>query len=227
MTNQVICTTTNFSVFALFGEASASSGGSSTGSSVVRGACEGLAPGNKAAWIYGSEAKENEIKLFFADGDKPIDKYLLVYGEKPGEYLYGVEDIGSHGGGWNTYTVKGLEEGREYYFKIVGKNACKFGPWSNEHRASTLKTGSSFVNLADEGSYEQKEISNELKIDKKEESEDKKANDKVEVEQKTKLKREGEKVVETRTGGIISKGLRIIVGWWESLAQNFRGIVFY
>jgi len=149
--NQISCTTSNFSTFVLFGEDSVVEGGSSSAvvESYSTDECSGQAPGYRAPWIYGAiPQSSSSIKLFMTDGDQPINKYLLIYGEDPGVYKYGTEDMGGYGGGFKQYVVSDLKPGITYYFKVVGKNGCKFGSWSNEMRMSTLGGDGGQVNEA-------------------------------------------------------------------------------
>jgi len=142
-TSTVSCTTTAFSVFTLFGQATAStSSTSSSSSSSVLGSttqpptCSAQKPGTKAPWLYGAIPKgPNSIELYFTEADDPVDHYAIEYGLKPGQYIYGVGDIGKKG--LRTYTVQALQAKTQYYFRVRAGNGCATGAWSNEINAVT------------------------------------------------------------------------------------------
>lgn len=60
-----------------------------------------------------------------------VDKathYSIVYGQEPGNYLYGVVDTGRV----TEYLVGGLEAGKNYCFAVRAVNGCMPGELSNE-----------------------------------------------------------------------------------------------
>ncbi len=131
------CTTTNFSVFALFGQAASSgSSSSSTGnSSPSAPACGDQAPGS-APWLYAAIPQDaNSILLYFTDVGDAADKYALAFGLRSGGEQYGQDNIG--GKGLRTYLVQSLAPSTTYYFKVRGGHGCATGPWSNEISATT------------------------------------------------------------------------------------------
>ena len=139
--NTISCTTSAFSTFVLFGESSVA--GVSTG--IDNQACSGLAPSNKAPWIYAAiPMGPNSVQLYFTDADWPVKDYVLQFGEKSGKYIYGSPNIGSYG--QRVYTVTNLEPGVDYYFRIMAVNECyQPGPWSNEIKGNTSAKRGVFV----------------------------------------------------------------------------------
>lgn len=122
---------------------SSNANSSSTFSSV----CTDTAPGAKAPWLYGAIAQNaKSILLYFTQSDAPVNKYVLEYGTKSGEYPYGVQDMGINTRGQMTFLVKSLSPNTTYYFRIRGGNGCAAGAWSNELSAKT-KGSTSFNQL--------------------------------------------------------------------------------
>ncbi len=137
----VTCTTTNFSVFGLFGQVPAtttSSSSSNSNSSTSTTACNDQTPGTKAPWLYGAIAQDSgSVLLYFTEADNPVNKYVLEYGTQSGNYPYGVQDMGVNSRGQMTFLVKSLSPNTTYYFKVRGGNGCATGSWSNEISATT------------------------------------------------------------------------------------------
>ncbi len=64
---------------------------------------------------------------------KPTDSFtyfLLAYGTKSGEYIYGNPNVGDPE--TSEYTVIGLSSNSKYYFAMRAVNGCAPGPFSNE-----------------------------------------------------------------------------------------------
>jgi hypothetical protein len=98
--------------------------------------CSALAPGQKAPQLYAARVESaDSVRLYFAEGDGPIDHYSLSFGRSPGSQEYGSEDIG--GTGTRTYLVTSLESGTTYYFRVRGGHGCAAGNWSNELSVTT------------------------------------------------------------------------------------------
>ena len=101
--------------------------------------CNDPAPGIKPPWLYGAIAQgSGSVLLYFTEADNPVNKYVLEYGTKSGDYPYGVQDMGINSRGQMTYLVKSLSPNTTYYFKVRGGNGCATGTWSNEISAKTL-----------------------------------------------------------------------------------------
>jgi len=113
---------------------SSSSSTSSSGSSPDPNA--NVPPGTKAPNLYSAvPVDSSHIRLSFAEGDDPIDRYILEYGTKEGEYPYSVTNMG--GKGTRTYTVGSLLANTPYYFHLRAAHGTGVGPWSNVLSATT------------------------------------------------------------------------------------------
>lgn len=122
----VSCTTSAFSVFALFAQSNLPSAPS----------CGDQSPGSKAPWLYGAIPQSpTSITLYFTEADNPVDRYMLEYGLNSGKYIYASSNIG--GKGLRTYTVNFLLPNATYHFRIRGANGCAPGPWSDGISATT------------------------------------------------------------------------------------------
>jgi len=111
---------------------------SSSSSSTSAPSCGDQAPGLKAPWLYGAIAQDSDsVLLYFTPSDNPVNKYVLKYGTKSGDYPYGVLDMGINIRGQMTYLVKSLSPNTTYYFRVRGGNGCATGTWSNEISAKT------------------------------------------------------------------------------------------
>jgi hypothetical protein len=114
------------------------SNSSSNNSTSTSTACSDQAPGAKAPWLYGAIAQDSgSVLLYFTEADNPINKYVLEYGTKSGDYPYGVQDMGVNSRGQMTFLVNSLSSNTTYYFKVRGGNGCATGTWSNEISAKT------------------------------------------------------------------------------------------
>lgn len=138
--NTISCLTSSFSVFGLFGQASAQTASSSTAEKSSNGpaSCNAQPPGNKAPWLYAGLTQDAQsILLYFTPADEPVSAYVLEYGTKSGQYQFGVQDLGINSRDQMTYLVKSLAPNTTYYFRIRAGNDCATGPWSNELSAKT------------------------------------------------------------------------------------------
>ncbi len=114
---------------------SASSSNSSS-SDTTTPSCGNPSPGAKAPWLYAANAQDSQnILLYFASADGPLDHYILQYGTTSGNYPYGSQNIG--GSGARTALVSSLAANTTYYFRIQAANGCAPGTWSNEISATT------------------------------------------------------------------------------------------
>ena len=100
--------------------------------------CGDQKPGAKAPWLYGAIARDNSsILLYFTPNDSPVDKYVLEYGTKSGDYQYGVQNMGLNSRGQMVFLVSSLSHNTTYYFRVRAGNGCAVGSWSNEISAKT------------------------------------------------------------------------------------------
>ncbi|MEK9179243.1 MAG: LysM peptidoglycan-binding domain-containing protein, partial [Patescibacteria group bacterium] len=127
-------------IFILFGQSSSSSSSSSssTSSSASAPSCGDTSPGAKAPWLYGAIAQDSgSALLYFTEADNPVDKYVLQFGTKSGNYPWGSTNIG--GKGTRTYLVQSLSSNTTYYFRVRAGNGCATGSWSNELSVKTYE----------------------------------------------------------------------------------------
>lgn len=92
--------------------------------------CTDPAPGSAAKLISAEYIGSGQIKLTWEKAGDPVTYYLLAFGIKSGDYIYGNPNIGSHD--TTTYTVGGLSSGKKYFFAIRAGNGCTPGIFSNE-----------------------------------------------------------------------------------------------
>ncbi|MEI7962158.1 MAG: carboxypeptidase regulatory-like domain-containing protein, partial [archaeon] len=124
--------------FITAGCTSSSTSSSNNSLSTSTSVCSDQAPGSKAPWLYGAIAQDSgSVLLYFTEADNPVNKYVLEYGTKSGDYPYGVQDMGVNARGQMTFLVKSLSPNTTYYFKVRGGNGCATGSWSNEISAKT------------------------------------------------------------------------------------------
>lgn len=64
----------------------------------------------------------------------PVTHYAVVYGLKPGEYIYGALNVGNT----TTYTINSLDPGKKYYFAIRGVNDCRPSDLSSQNPGQVL-----------------------------------------------------------------------------------------
>lgn len=134
--SDLVIWTKHFSEFLTYDLTTSSITTSSTDRSTP--SCGDQAPGAKAPWLYGAIPQDgSSILLYFTPSDNPVNKYVLKYGTKPGDYPYGVQDMGVNSRGQMTFLVKSLSPNTAYYFRVRGRNGCATGPWSNEISAKT------------------------------------------------------------------------------------------
>lgn len=107
-----------------------SSSGSSGGGSAQAPVCGDSKPISVPKLVYASATGRNQVTLVWSKALDPVSYYLVAYGTKPGQLEYGNPNVG----GRNTisYVVKGLENGKTYYFKVRAGNGCMPGEFSNE-----------------------------------------------------------------------------------------------
>ena len=106
--------------------------------------CTDAKPSSAPQLLSAIATAPNEVTLNWSKASDPVTYYLLAYGTKSGELLYGNPNIG--GSSTTSYTVKGLSGGKTYFFKVRAGNNCMPGDYSNE--LSTFVTGISFSGIA-------------------------------------------------------------------------------
>lgn len=110
---------------------SSSGGGSSDSSGGVSVAsCDDSKPGSAPVLLSATVTGPNQVTLNWEEADSPVSYYLVVFGLKSGEMLYGNPNVG--GAGTTSFTVNGLSGGTIYYFKVRAGNGCTPGDYSNE-----------------------------------------------------------------------------------------------
>ncbi len=97
------------------------------GGGTTAAACNDAAPAAPAN-LMAAPAGIGQILLSWQAAAEPVDHYSLVYGLRPGGYLYGNLDIGKT----TNYVVSGLTPGRRYYFTVAAVHGCATGAYSNE-----------------------------------------------------------------------------------------------
>lgn len=156
----VTCVTSQFSDFAIFGQpiqpsptptptlvttntptsvsVSQTPVSTSNSSSSV---CSDQSPGPKTPTIYGAIPQDGDsVLLYFTPADRPVSRYILEYGSRPGQYPYSVLDLGQNSSAQMTFLVKSLSPKTKYYFRLRAANGCSVGPWSNLISSTTKST---------------------------------------------------------------------------------------
>lgn len=79
-----------------------------------------------------SGPKSGEVTLYWSESAY-ADRYAVAYGTASNKYLYGANNIG--GTASRFYTVKYLQPGVKYYFRIAAAHGCTSSPFSKEFSA--------------------------------------------------------------------------------------------
>ena len=89
--------------------------------------CGAVIPPNAPTLLSVSSAGTGKMDIAWTPVDG-VTHYSLVYGPSSGNYLYGVSNTGNV----TSFTVGGLDPGKNYCFAVQGVNDCAPGPLSNE-----------------------------------------------------------------------------------------------
>ncbi|KKS93182.1 MAG: Ig-like protein domain-containing protein [Candidatus Collierbacteria bacterium GW2011_GWC2_43_12] len=92
--------------------------------------CTEQKPSSAPLLLSAVSTGQNEVTLTWSKSSNPVTYYLVAYGTKSGEMLYGNPNVG--GVDSTTFTVKGLSGGKRYYFQVRAGNNCMPGDYSNE-----------------------------------------------------------------------------------------------
>lgn len=98
--------------------------------SVSTPTCNDAKPGSAPALHLATSSGPNSITLNWDKAKDPVTYYLLTFGTKPGEQLYGNPNVGDSN--TTSYTINDLSGGKNYYFKVRAGNGCMPGDFSNE-----------------------------------------------------------------------------------------------
>lgn len=104
--------------------------------------CVDSKPSSAPRLVRASATGRNEVTLVWSKAKDPVSYYLVAYGTKSGSLEFGNPNVG--GKNVTSYTVKGLENGKTYYFKVRAGNHCMPGEYSNE--ISVKATGDNIGN---------------------------------------------------------------------------------
>ena len=144
--NSITCTTSNFSLFGLFGEGNVPtitgpSNNSAPSFSSVPPSCTEASPVG-APNLFQIDVSDTQARLYFAPLGAPNNKYAIVYGYEPGEERFGILFDYGPTTGVLSYTINDLDPNSTYYFKMRGQNGCMPGAWGNEMKITTKVKGS-------------------------------------------------------------------------------------
>lgn len=103
---------------------------SSGGGSPQAPVCGDSKPVSTPKLVYAHADGRNQVTLVWSKALDPVSYYLVAYGTKSGQMEYGNPNIG--GKDTISYAVKGLDNGKTYYFKVRAGNGCMPGDFSNE-----------------------------------------------------------------------------------------------
>lgn len=134
---KIICTTTQFSTFALIGKADPANTPTPqitntktpTLSVSPTLGCDIFNP-PKAPDIFQIDALETEATIYLSPAGNPISYYFISYGNFIDATGYGGEFKSGNSTGVLSFKIQSLKPQTKYYIKARGGNPCKTGEWS-------------------------------------------------------------------------------------------------
>lgn len=134
--NDLVIWTKHFTKFITYTQSSQNTSNSTSSSdsgsfeSAQAPVCGDSKPVSAPKLVYASNTGRNEVTLVWTKALDPVSYYLVAYGTKAGVMEYGNPNIGPKD--TISYIVKGLDNGKTYYFRIRAGNGCMPGEYSNE-----------------------------------------------------------------------------------------------
>lgn len=92
--------------------------------------CNDQKPGSAPVLFLVTSSGPNSITLNWDKAEDPVTYYLITFGTKSGEQLYGNPNVGDSN--TTSYTINDLSGGQNYYFRVRAGNGCMPGDFSNE-----------------------------------------------------------------------------------------------
>ena len=91
--------------------------------------CNGTAPSVPTKVSAVSGPSGGEVTIFW-DASSFANRYALAYGTVSNKYIYGANNIGGEQS--RVYTVKSLQPGVKYYFRLAAAKDCASSPFTSE-----------------------------------------------------------------------------------------------
>ncbi len=101
-----------------------------TSTNISTPVCSDAKPGSAPVLYLATSSGPNSITLNWNKAKEPVTYYLVTFGTKSGEQLYGNPNVGNSN--TTSYTINNLSGGKNYYFKVRAGNGCMPGDFSNE-----------------------------------------------------------------------------------------------
>lgn len=127
-TGQLSFTAAHFTTFKAQDKTTSSS--SSSLNSINTPTCNSSTPSN-APDLFEVRRGKTSATLYFSPSNGPLDRYFIAYGNKSGEWKFGIEFPETLSNGVLKYTINHLKPNQKYFFTIRAGNNCMPGPWSN------------------------------------------------------------------------------------------------
>ncbi len=100
---------------------------SSSSGSVSAPSCPDSVPSGPPQLLVAQPNYQGEVTLRWEKAPDPVTHYAIVYGFSPGNYNFGVVNVGNV----QTFTIGNLDRHITYYFAVKAVNGCAPGPLSN------------------------------------------------------------------------------------------------